>query len=42
VTSLVGEMPEKLHKHREKWQGRSILIKKAEVIGDRRTVLHHR
>jgi len=32
VTSRIEEMPEELRKHREQLEGRSILVKKAEVI----------
>lgn len=32
VTSRIEEMPEELHKYREQLEGRSILVKKAEVI----------
>lgn len=32
VTSHIEEMPEELHKHKEQLEGRSILVKKAEVI----------
>lgn len=32
VTSRIEEMPEELHKHKEQLEGRSILVKKAEVI----------
>ena len=32
VTSRIEEMPDELHKHREKLEGRSILVKKAQVI----------
>jgi len=32
VTSRIEELPEELHKYREQLEGRSILVKKAEVI----------
>ena len=32
VTSRIEDMPEELHKYREQLEGRSILVKKAEVI----------
>ncbi|KAH9059098.1 phosphoribosylaminoimidazole-succinocarboxamide synthase [Lactarius vividus] len=32
VTSRIEEMPEEVHQHREQLEGRSILVKKAEVI----------
>lgn len=32
VTSRIEEMPEELHEYREQLEGRSILVKKAEVI----------
>jgi phosphoribosylaminoimidazole-succinocarboxamide synthase len=32
VTSRIEEMPEDLHEYREQLEGRSILVKKAEVI----------
>lgn len=32
VTSRIDEMPEEVHQHKEQLEGRSILVKKAEVI----------
>ncbi len=32
VTSRIEDMPEELHKYRKQLEGRSILVKKAEVI----------
>ena len=32
MTSKIEEMPEEVHQHRKQLEGRSILVKKADVI----------